>query len=293
MCENRIKPQGKHSESLEVPFNTDSIPDCVWAVAIAKCVSNWSGADDIVLGRLNGDIVHPFRVRLHPGQTWAQIVDNLGTVEFTLSLPDFQYRVDPFDPRDSRTLLFSRKGYRDSLDPFLSVEISSTRSVTAHVALSQFSPSVARLFLSLLVSTVSAITSYPTWTHHKPFLPADSSLLSQYRSSPANLPHAQPAPNWIDTQAALQPDVPAVWFYPHVASHVEPQVLSYASLRDLSNQFAHHLLKLGLRPEERVAVCMDRNLDFHVTMVAIMKAGGCYVPVGLHGLFRCLFLLTS
>lgn len=44
-----------------------------------------------------------------------------------------------------------------------------------------------------------------------------------------------------------------------------------------ANRLAHHLLRLGVRPEDRVAVLMRRSDDLIVALLAVLKAGGAYV----------------
>ncbi|NMO14244.1 non-ribosomal peptide synthase/polyketide synthase [Pyxidicoccus fallax] len=67
---------------------------------------------------------------------------------------------------------------------------------------------------------------------------------------------------------------------PHsVAVEHEGQSLTYAELDARSNQLARHLLSLGLKPEARVGLCVERGLDLVVGLLGILKAGGCYVPL--------------
>ncbi len=44
-----------------------------------------------------------------------------------------------------------------------------------------------------------------------------------------------------------------------------------------ANRLAHRLLRLGVRPEDRVAVLMRRSDDLIVALLAVLKAGGAYV----------------
>ncbi|WP_152974565.1 AMP-binding protein, partial [Pseudomonas asplenii] len=37
--------------------------------------------------------------------------------------------------------------------------------------------------------------------------------------------------------------------------------LTYAELNRQANQLAHHLLGLGVQPDDRIAICARRNLD--------------------------------
>ncbi|MBB3121374.1 non-ribosomal peptide synthetase, partial [Massilia violacea] len=55
--------------------------------------------------------------------------------------------------------------------------------------------------------------------------------------------------------------------------------LAYGDLNEQANRLARHLLALGLRPDGRVAICMERSLDMVVAILAVLKAGGAYVPL--------------
>ncbi|HEV8581878.1 MAG TPA: amino acid adenylation domain-containing protein [Thermoanaerobaculia bacterium] len=57
------------------------------------------------------------------------------------------------------------------------------------------------------------------------------------------------------------------------------QELAYGELDARANRLAHHLQRLGLEPEDRVAIFLERS---HVLVEAILgslKAGACYVPL--------------
>ncbi|HEY0808409.1 MAG TPA: amino acid adenylation domain-containing protein, partial [Pseudonocardiaceae bacterium] len=55
--------------------------------------------------------------------------------------------------------------------------------------------------------------------------------------------------------------------------------LTYAELDARANQLAHKLIGLGLRPEQPVGILMDRSPDIVVAELAIVKAGGAYLPL--------------
>ena len=59
----------------------------------------------------------------------------------------------------------------------------------------------------------------------------------------------------------------------------EEQSLSYGELNRRANQLAHYLTELGVKPDERVAICVERGLEMVVGLLAILKAGGAYVPL--------------
>jgi myxalamid-type nonribosomal peptide synthetase MxaA len=55
--------------------------------------------------------------------------------------------------------------------------------------------------------------------------------------------------------------------------------LTFAELERSTNRLAHFLQAMGVRPETRVAVCLERSVDLVVALVAVLKAGGAYVPL--------------
>jgi len=57
------------------------------------------------------------------------------------------------------------------------------------------------------------------------------------------------------------------------------QTLSYAELNARANRLAHHLRTMGVQPDARVALCMERSMDQVVGLLAVLKAGGAYVPL--------------
>ncbi|KAG0204308.1 hypothetical protein BGX31_003184, partial [Mortierella sp. GBA43] len=57
------------------------------------------------------------------------------------------------------------------------------------------------------------------------------------------------------------------------------QSLSYGELNKRANRLAHHLIRLGVKPDTRVAICVDRSIAMVIGVLAILKAGGAYVPL--------------
>lgn len=64
-----------------------------------------------------------------------------------------------------------------------------------------------------------------------------------------------------------------------VALVFEEKQLSYRELDACTNQLAHRLRKMGVRPETNVAVCLERSAEMIVALLATLKAGGAYVPL--------------
>ncbi|HEY4055609.1 MAG TPA: amino acid adenylation domain-containing protein [Kofleriaceae bacterium] len=56
-------------------------------------------------------------------------------------------------------------------------------------------------------------------------------------------------------------------------------VVSYGELDARANRVAHHLVERGVGPDVIVGVQMERSIDLVVAMLAVMKAGGAYLPL--------------
>jgi amino acid adenylation domain-containing protein len=59
----------------------------------------------------------------------------------------------------------------------------------------------------------------------------------------------------------------------------EGQRLSYAELNQRANQLAHYLKKSGVGLEGLVGVCLQRSAEAIVSLLAIFKTGGVYLPL--------------
>ncbi|TFY88193.1 amino acid adenylation domain-containing protein [Pseudomonas nabeulensis] len=91
--------------------------------------------------------------------------------------------------------------------------------------------------------------------NHTPYSYADSALIHQQ----------------VETHAAAQPEAIALRF--------DNQRLSYRQLNERANQVAHRLLALGVRPDDRVAICVERGPEMIIGLLGILKAGAGYVPI--------------
>src|SRR5258708_31434850 len=55
--------------------------------------------------------------------------------------------------------------------------------------------------------------------------------------------------------------------------------LSYAALDGRANRLANHLRSLGVGHEVPVAICLERSFERTVAKLAVLKAGGAFVPL--------------
>ncbi|WP_122386926.1 non-ribosomal peptide synthetase [Pseudomonas syringae group genomosp. 7] len=111
-------------------------------------------------------------------------------------------------------------------------------------------------------------------------------LLDRLNASAMDFPQGQTVHSLIEARAANLPDA--------IAAQVGEQSLSYAALNHQANSLAHHLIGLGVRPDDRIAVVARRGLDTLVSLLAVLKAGACYVPVDpAHPDERITYLLND
>jgi len=75
----------------------------------------------------------------------------------------------------------------------------------------------------------------------------------------------------FEAQVAREPEA--------IAVRADGETLTYGALERRSNQLAHHLRALGVGPEVRVGICLERCLNLVVALLGTLKAGGAYVPL--------------
>ncbi|HEX7026359.1 MAG TPA: amino acid adenylation domain-containing protein [Gammaproteobacteria bacterium] len=59
----------------------------------------------------------------------------------------------------------------------------------------------------------------------------------------------------------------------------EDRQLNYAELNARANRVAHYLIERGVGPERSVGVCLERGFEMVIGVLAVLKAGGCYIPL--------------
>ncbi|AIZ33096.1 non-ribosomal peptide synthetase [Pseudomonas parafulva] len=96
-------------------------------------------------------------------------------------------------------------------------------------------------------------------------------LLVEFNDTAVDYDLAQTVHGLFETQAVRTPA--------RIAVRAEQAALSYGELNAEANRLAHHLMALGVRPDDRVAICVERGLSMVIGLLAILKAGGAYVPV--------------
>ncbi|MBT2337374.1 AMP-binding protein, partial [Variovorax paradoxus] len=84
-------------------------------------------------------------------------------------------------------------------------------------------------------------------------------------------PRHEPVHRTIEMQARLQPQATALLF--------GDEALSFDELNQRANRLAHRLIALGVKPDMRVGIVMQRSVELVVGLLGILKAGGAYLPL--------------
>jgi amino acid adenylation domain-containing protein len=95
-------------------------------------------------------------------------------------------------------------------------------------------------------------------------------VLSEWNETDSDYPVQGAIHELFEAQVERTPDAVAVVY--------EGDELTYRELNRRANQLAHYLRKKGVKPESRVAICVERSLEMVVGLLGILKAGGAYVP---------------
>ncbi|MBD2819370.1 amino acid adenylation domain-containing protein [Xenorhabdus sp. 42] len=90
----------------------------------------------------------------------------------------------------------------------------------------------------------------------------------------------------FEHQAENNPDATALIY--------ETQAFSYAELNARANRLSHQLMALGVKPDQRVAICVTRSPAGIIALLAVLKAGGAYVPLDpAYPVERLVYLLND
>jgi amino acid adenylation domain-containing protein len=100
---------------------------------------------------------------------------------------------------------------------------------------------------------------------------------------------AEPLPEWNRTAAPI-PETPLQQLFEAHARRAPDSLavawsdraedrLTYGELERRANGLAHHLRRLGVRPESLVAILLERSPETVIAVVATVKAGGAWLPI--------------
>ncbi len=314
-CRTRLsKPT--MSRVQRVADDTATTVDAVLLAAFCALIYRYTHADDFLVARhvldrgsaSEGRIGHygngmALRLSPHADQTFAQLLAqvneteraglthqrvNLDQVVADLN-PDRRYGVARyprvgFDVRPPRTQGFAPEGvtcepadFRGRVAPMplrFTVEPDAAGATVEAEFLTEVLDAelAAQLLRHYGVLLESALAQPDRLVTHLDLMDArELEWLDAVSSGPAFDSSAHLLGHLVAAQAARTPDAVAVVY--------ENQHYSYRQINDAANRVAHWLIARGIGAEDRVAVRLERSPDLVITALAILKAGGVYLPV--------------
>jgi amino acid adenylation domain-containing protein len=133
---------------------------------------------------------------------------------------------------------------------------------------------VCRFLQTALQQLVEALANQPTVPLSALDVLPDAErrqVLEQWNATDIELPRAPCIHESFAAQVARAPHA--------IALVQDDRQLTYGELDARANQLAHHLRAIGVGPDDRVAICLEREFEMLVGVLAVLKAGAAYVPL--------------
>jgi len=115
--------------------------------------------------------------------------------------------------------------------------------------------------------------------------PEQRQILDEWNATARDYPHDRCIHQLVEAQAERTPEAIAVVF--------GEERVTYAELNRRANQLGHYLKQLGVGPETRVGILLERSIEMPVALLGVLKAGAAYVafdpsypPDRLHYMFE-------
>ncbi len=179
--------------------------------------------------------------------------------------PPAGLRVEPF-PSEHRATRFDLELYL--LEPRTGIGGYLTYNADL------FTPETIEQLAARLGRLLRAVTADPTVRVGDIDLldPAERELvLHRWNDTTVDIGEPATLAELVEAQVARTPDAVAVVF--------EDVVLSYRELDTRAEALARVLRRTGVRPESIVAVCAERSPELVTAILAVVKAGGAYLPL--------------
>lgn len=96
-------------------------------------------------------------------------------------------------------------------------------------------------------------------------------LITGFNADRVTIPPEATLLDLFDAQRQRRSDATALIF--------DESTLTYAQLDARANQLARHLRERGVAPGSVVGVCLDRSAELVISILAVLKTGGAYLPL--------------
>ncbi|MBL1082688.1 LLM class flavin-dependent oxidoreductase [Streptomyces actinomycinicus] len=187
--------------------------------------------------------------------------------ETGLVLPGCTVRMEPGDTATAKfdlTMSLTRRGERLRARLEYSSDLFDRRTIEAF-------GTHYRTFLTAAVADPDLpVGALPVLTPEE-----ERHILTAWNPAPGPAPQPAPVHELVRLQARRTPDAVAV----EAAAQDGGAPLTYRLLDRQSDELADRLRAAGVRADTPVGVCLDRSPQLVVALLAVLKAGGAYLPL--------------
>ncbi|MEQ8169668.1 MAG: amino acid adenylation domain-containing protein, partial [Candidatus Eremiobacterota bacterium] len=299
----------KFASSGEVTLNA------LLQLAWASVLSTYSGSDDILYGipvsgrpaelpgveQMIGLFINtiPLRVKLNHHETVRynlkhihNIIQDgsnlshisLSEVQAMSSIPPgealfyslFVFENFPFS--EEITAMKDMKHYGTSSYP-LNIVVVPAKEISINISYDGdcFTEDVIKNLASHIASALKWIVEHPEeLLKNIDVIPEDEKnrILNVFNDTYYDVPKEKTIHELIETQASLNPERTAVVY--------KDEKFTYRELNEKANKLAHFLRQEGVKRDSRVGIFLDRSCHMIVSILAVLKAGGAFVPIDPH-----------
>lgn len=207
-------------------------------------------------------------------QAWSQVSSAQPLFESLIVFENYPFS-SPGDGGGSSRLEVQHLRTRERLNDPLVLAVEPERELLFKIAFdaSRFERPMVEGMLDHLNRLLKAFQERPEGrvTRLPMFSPEDEEALLRRCSGPLPQRDEQSIHEMVEAQCSRTPDAIAV-----VSSDTQ---MTYAKLSRLSDVLAARLRQLGLGPDSPVALYLERSSLLLVGVLAVLKAGGCYLPL--------------
>ncbi|AFY59073.1 amino acid adenylation enzyme/thioester reductase family protein [Rivularia sp. PCC 7116] len=224
-----------------------------------------------LLKQVNQIVIEDFK---HQDFSWQQLVEKLSAIGFYKDTSVFQVMFSLQDAFVMDTPLpINVDEFKSDLSLFV-VEAREGLKGTFTYNQQLFAPQTIKRMIAHFENLLKIVVENP---HTKVGEIAILSEIERYQilvewnNTELDYPHDKCIHQLFEEQVAKTPDAVAVIF--------QEQQLTYQQLDNRANQLANYLQTLGIKPDTKVGICINRCLNMVVGILGILKAGAAYIPI--------------
>jgi len=271
----------KHGMDLSMVVMTS------WGAVLARL----SNQDDIIIGYHNSGLgghgsnkqvdnsnILPLRLDLSGEQNISQLLERAQKM-ISSSMDHRGFPLDSSASLFQVALQWSQAPFHSATPILVDLELrlqEQENEVVGDMFFSSdlFNPDTIKRYVGYLCSVLQAMVmdvDRPVMTVDLLSQVERDLLLVEWNETQQDYPDHLCIHHLFEQQVERTPEATALVF--------KDQSLTYAELNERANKLAHHLIGLGVQPDSLVAICVERSFAMIIALLAVLKAGGAYLPL--------------